>query len=233
MLEVIAKYIKDVSVLRRLLFAAVFLSPHLPQYWGLVVEFATAGKATASSITPEQAKVFSENIETLNATAFETDEVLFKQLLLLEIPAAKPLGIPLISANNSCLLCGSKLLLRNDRPATMVIYDTIRGTLPASHFHKYCSRRTCSFTQYYGYYTVGGSKSCQATYTNDWKSHEYFISSKETAFSMDFLLRLDAEIVIGQLSYKQRSDIYNHIHKYSIESHLLSRYATMYVYMHA
>ena len=33
MLGVLAKYIQDVSVVRRLLFAVVFLSPDLPMYW--------------------------------------------------------------------------------------------------------------------------------------------------------------------------------------------------------
>ena len=74
-----------------------------------------------SSITPEQAKMFSENIQFLNATAFDTDKVLFNEILQMETAAAKPLGVPLISANNTCLLCDSKLLLRKDRPASLVI----------------------------------------------------------------------------------------------------------------
>lgn len=213
MLEVIAKYIKDVSVLRRLLFAAVFLSPQLPEFWGLVVEFATLGKDSAQSVTPEQARVFTENIRLLNAKAFDTDEDLLKEILRLEIPAAMPIGIPLISNNNNCLLCGSNLLLRKDRCAPLVLYDNFRGTLPASHFHKYCSRRTCNFTQYYGYYTTGGTE-CMALYNSDWYTLPYFVSSKETVFAMDMLNRLEAEILIGQLSYKQRADIYNHVHNY-------------------
>ena len=224
MLHLIAKYIQDASVLRKLLFATVFLSPHLPEFWGLVVEFATAGKDAASSITPEQARALSENIQTLNSSAFDTDEKLFKELLQLELPTTKPLGIPLISDNNVCFLCGSNLLVRKDRPARMIVYDMSRGTLPASHFHKYCSRRMCSFTQYYGYYTKGGPQSCQSIYNGDWQSLPYFVSSKETAFSMNLLKRLDAEIVIGHLSYKQRADIYNHVHSYSSEDYHCQRY---------
>ena len=41
MLGVLAKYFQDVSILRRLLFAVVFLNPELPLFWGVVVEFAT------------------------------------------------------------------------------------------------------------------------------------------------------------------------------------------------
>ena len=42
---------------------------------------------------------------------------------------------------------------------------------------------------------------------------------------MDMLKRLDAEILIGQLSYKQRADIYNEVHRYgSAQEQLPSRY---------
>ena len=228
MLELIAKYIKDASVLRKILFAAVFLSPHLPEFWSIVVQFATDGKGE-SSLTPEQAKASTDNIQMLNSSAFATDEVLFKQVLQLELPAARPLGIPLISDNSTCILCGSKLLLRKDRPVRVVVYDDSRGTLPASHFHKYCSRRICPFIQYYGYYTKGGPQSCAVIYNSDWNSLPYFVSSKETAFSMDMLKRLDAEVVIGQLSYKQRSDIYNHVHNSSSNDHFFHRYAPIHV----
>ena len=218
MLEFIAKYIKDTSVLRRMLFAVAFLSPHLPEFWSLVVQFAMDGKGE-SSITPEQAKTLSENIQLLNSSAFATDEVLFKQVLQLELPSARPLGIPLISNNNICIVCDSNLLLRKDRPAWVVVYDDTRGTLPASHFHKYCSRKTCSFIQYYGYYTKGGPLSCAVIYNSDWQSLPYFVSSKETAFSTDLLKRLDSEIVIGQVSYMQRADIYNDVHKSTSNDH--------------
>ena len=213
MLEIIAKYIREVSVLRRLLFAVFFLSPDLPDLWKLVVQFALDGKCE-SPVTAEQAKALSENIQLLNSSAFATDELLFKQIIHMEIPtSARPLGVPLISNNNQCLLCDSHLLLRRERPAQIVVYDDSRGTLPASHFHKYCSRRICSFIQYYGYYTDGRAQSCAVIYNNDWQSLPYFVSSKETAFSMDLLKRLDSEIVIGQVSYKQRAEIYNDVHK--------------------
>lgn len=121
MLETIAKYIQDVSVLRRLLFAAKFLPPDIPHFWGLVVEFATVGKTSASSITPEQARVFVENLECLNAKAFDTDQDLFKELMQMEIPGKiKRLGVPLISANDTCITCNSPLLTRKDRPASVV-----------------------------------------------------------------------------------------------------------------
>lgn len=74
MLGVLAKYFEDVSVLRRLLFAVVFLSPELPLFWGVVVEFATAGRVSKLSITPDQVKAIVENIHALNSAAFDTDQ---------------------------------------------------------------------------------------------------------------------------------------------------------------
>ena len=41
------------------------------------------------------------------------------------------------------------------------------------------------------------------------------MSTHETALSMDTLRPLDKEILIGQVSYKQRAKIYNDIHGYS------------------
>lgn len=40
------------------------------------------------------------------------------------------------------------------------------------------------------------------------------MSTRETAFEMALLHQLDAEVLIGQLSYKQRSEIYNVKHGY-------------------
>ena len=53
MLGVLAKYFQDITVLRRLLLAVVFLSPELPMFWAVVLEFATEGKIQKSSVTPK------------------------------------------------------------------------------------------------------------------------------------------------------------------------------------
>ena len=51
-------------------------------------------------------------------------------------------------------------------------------------------------------------------YDDDWEILPYFLSSREIALEMSILSQLDAKILIGQLSYKQRADIYNYTHKY-------------------
>ena len=52
------------------------------------------------------------------------------------------------------------------------------------------------------------------TYDANWKELPYFISSREIAFDTKMLIQLDAEILIGVMSYKQRAEIYNYIHGY-------------------
>ena len=211
MLGVLAKHIQDVYVLRRLLFAVVFLSQDLPMFWGVVLEFATAGKVSKSSITPEHVRILIENLQTFNATAFETDYELHKQLIFLDVPGMKPLGVPLINSTNSCLVCGTKLQLRKDRHAPVVVYDSKYGTIPGAHFHKFCPKHTCSFCQYYGFHTIQG----KVIFDSDWKSLSYFVSSRDTAFSVEILQQSEANVLIGQLSFQQQADIYNYIHNYN------------------
>ena len=66
MLGVLSKYFQDTSVLA---FCSCFLSPELPMYWGVVLEFTTAGKIQKTSITPDQVKAI---VQALNSAAFET-----------------------------------------------------------------------------------------------------------------------------------------------------------------
>ena len=158
-----------------------------------------------------------ENIEELDATAFETDLALQREMIFLTISGKKPLGIPLISPRTSCLLCGSNLQIRKDRHAPI---DFKYGTVPAAHFMKFCPRRTCSFTQYYGYYSVHD----KVTFNTDWNSLEYFLSSRDTGFSLEILRRADANTLIGQLSFRQQANIYNYTNGYqTMEDQLLSR----------
>ena len=82
------------------------------------------------------------------------------------------------------------------------------GTVPATHFHKYCQnhRKGCKFVQYYGYYKSGSGSTY---YFSNWIELPYFLSSQETGFEMKMLQMFDIELLVGQLSYKQKADIYN------------------------
>jgi len=213
MLPAISKHVKDVSVLRRLLFALSQLPNDLPDVWKLAVEFATKGKE-GSIEDSESTKLMLKNLEEIDISAFLDDKSLFFELLATPFSCNKSLGVALVPPMIACLLCGSNLQLRKDRPAAVALYDDNVGTIPGSHFHKICKNRLCGYTQYYGYYTLKGST--QVFFNRDWECLPYFVSSWETVFSKASMQRFETEILLGQLSFKQCAEIYNQIHKCSI-----------------
>jgi hypothetical protein len=153
-----------------------------------------------------------KNVHELDALAFSTDRVLQGDLIKFEVPNCKPLGLILISANRKCIQCGSKLQLREERPSSVVVYDEM-GTIPGLHYHKTCSNRACGTTQFYGY-TTGGNSS-EVHFDPEWDSLPYFVSSRESVFSMQLLRQFHSEILIGQMSFKQCADAYNYLHLYT------------------
>lgn len=163
MLAIVAKYSKDVSVLRRLLFAASYLPQEIPNFGGIAVEFATAGKVERNAIDADTA--IEENIHTFDQKAFETDIVLLQQLYAWKPSVSgsgyfdKPLGMVLISRETECLLCGQPLSLRKDRPSSIVVYDDSSGPVSGTHYNKTCTSKVRTITQYYGYYTSGKATS--------------------------------------------------------------------------
>jgi len=212
MLRMVAAKLKDVSTLRRLLFATVHIPRDLPNFWGVVVEFATFGEVDRSRLGEDEARMLVENMEEFESRAFATDKVLLQELVGFKPSKGRAFGLVLISPESSCVNCGGKLILRKDRPASLVLYDDNIGAVPASHFHKYCSNHTCSVTQYYGYYTTGGND-LRVIYNANWSSLPYFVASRETVFSTSLLERLDSEVMIGQISYQQRANIFNDVHR--------------------
>ena len=132
-----------------------------------------------------------------------------QQLLTLDVNG-RALGVVLISSASVCKLCSGKLQVRSDRPSQVTLYTDEMSTFPAPHYHKYCqnSRKGCSFNHYYGYSTTIHG----LTYDNNWSSLPYFLSSQVTGFDLAVMRRLDAEILIGQISYYQFADVYNYLH---------------------
>ena len=121
-------------------------------------------------------------------------------------------GVVLMSKKQNCTECEEKLL-RADHLSNVTLYTDSYGTLPAVHYHKYCRnhKKGCSLVQYYGYHTKG---LFQLHFDADWEENKYLISSQETAFELQLLSKFDVELLIGQLSYKQRAKMYNVIHNY-------------------
>ena len=211
MLSLLNGTVKDPSVFRRLEFAATFYPKSMPKYWERLAPFSVKGGEGINSISPEQTQQIIENIQVLDCGALATDTDLMKDIIVGEtIGRSSLLGIVLILDRQSCPKCQSKLYFRADRTANVIVYDDNLGTMPGTHYTKYCQRPGCCFQQHYGYNTHG--KTNEVVYGADWSTLPYFLSTRETAFSMDFLSRLDSEILIGQLSYKQKADIYNDVH---------------------
>lgn len=175
------------SVLRRLLLATAFVPDGTPNWWDIISEFAFQHSAQQCTTTDNIIRLFLENIEILDSKAFATDTFLMKELHTMKGPKGQPLGVVLISPNSVCKTCGGELLTRVDRPSTITVYSETMGTVPVTHFHKYCqrSRKGCQFTQFYGYYTK-----------SNWHTLPFFISTSMTAIETVFY-------------------IYNYMHKYS------------------
>ena len=203
--------VPDVSSLRRLLFAVTQLPKDTPNYWSIVCEFVFPGKL---DVDQNKVRILVENIRFMNIEAFATDKALHDELKLCSIDSKLPMGIVLISSKQTCGLCNGKLLVRSDRPSYMTLYSNEMGTIPATHFRKFCQnyRKGCPFTQYYGYCTQGGTSSIM--YDSNWDELPYFISTSMTAFATSFMEQFDADLLLGQIAYKQKADIYNYYHKY-------------------
>ena len=173
--------------------------------WNIVATLSSQGN---SKITPESAKMLMENMQLLNAEAFGTDEELIRELIAMEYgPTKQLLGVLLIPSQTKCISCGGKLLLRADRSSRLSLYTSTLGTVPATHYHKYCHnyRKGCNVVQFYGYQRERD----QRLHYDNWMSLRYFLSSQETGFELQMLQRFDAELLVGQISYQQKADIYN------------------------
>lgn len=159
-------------------------------------------------------KLLLENIKFLDKSASDSDCALLKELCETAGFGGHPLGIVLISDKEACGICGEHLLVREDRPSYPVIYSGEMGTINGTHFRKYCSKHWngCSFTQHYGYHQNGNESEME--YDNNCLDLPYFLSTHMTAFQTKLLHSLSAEILLGQISYKQKSEIYNYTHGY-------------------
>ena len=216
-MELLAPELQDLTVLRRLIFAVVYLPKDLPQYWSVVGKFASQG---GKDLEPEIVRLAVENLRLLNEQAFVTDKQLADEIHALQTmpEVGTPLGVVLISSKTRCGLCDGKLLIRYDRACQITVYTESFGTIVGTHYHKYCQnyRRDCTFRQHYGYSsrTINGQHVC--LYDPDWKDHKYIISTQETAFELRMIEKYDNDLLLGQISYSQKAEIYNHNNGYPV-----------------
>ena len=213
--EELSDYLDSPSVLRRMLFAVVNLPKDLPDYWKIVRNFGTCG-ADDKLLTSTKVQALVDNLQYLDKDVFLSDKNLMELLMKEQGRDGKPTGIALISSHTRCQSCGGDLMVKADRPSHLTLYSDSFGTVTAVHYRKICKntrRGLCNTVQYYGYCS---KQTGALTYDVNWRELPHFISSRETAFEMSMLIELDADILIGLMSYKQRADIYNYIHGYNI-----------------
>ena len=107
-----------------------------------------------------------------------------------------------------------RLLVRADRPSFPVAYTEDMGTIPGTHFRKYCENQSkgCHFTQHYGF--CSNDETNAVVYDKECFKLPYFMSTYMTVFQITLLQYFTAELLIGQVSYKQKEDIYNYRHGY-------------------
>lgn len=203
----------DLSIVRRVIFSAVYLPREFPDYWSTIARFASNESVT---VTPADVKLMVENIQAFNQSAFLTDKQLAEEIHVLGNKDKYSLGIVLISNVSTCPSCNGKLLTKIDRPSHLIIYTETYGTVVGTHYHKYCQnfRKGCNYSQFYGYHSNGSQS--PASYDSNWAQLKYFVSTSETAFEMSMLAKYDSELLVGQLSYEQKADIYNYINNYPV-----------------
>lgn len=153
--------VRDLTILRRIIFAVTHLPRDLPQYWTIVAEFACPHDR---KLQPESVKLAGDNLQYINKQAFATDIELQRELHRFNVSTAStyPLGIALLSKHMSCKACGGKLKICSDRPSHVTVYTEAWGTVSGTHYHKFCQNfyRGCKFRQYYGYSSNGTCTYC-------------------------------------------------------------------------
>ena len=216
-MDLLPQEIQDLTVVRRIIFAVAYLPKDFPHYWSVVSESASRTCTSANDLQPDVVRLAVENLQFMNAKAFAVDKELAQEIHgFFSAPTAPhPLGIVLVSPNDTCRLCGSTLCVRNDRQSHITIYTY--GTVVGTHYNKYCQkfRKGCSFRQYYGYSSEGNQS--VVFYDSQWPQHKYFVSSSETAFELEMLKKFNAELLIGQISYNQKAEIYNYFNGYPVQ----------------
>lgn len=81
-----------------------------------------------------------------------------------------------------------------------MIYDIKHGTVPAHISANFVQKGLAHL------FNIMTSIN-RVMFNPDWNSLEYFLSSRDTGFSLEMLRQMDANAMIGHLSFKQASTI--------------------------
>jgi hypothetical protein len=108
-----------------------------------------------------------------------------------------------------CDECKGALVESKDDPAEITIY-TREGTKFGQHFHKECPNRWCRKTFFYGYSVKKDVK----VYEPLNHKRDYLVTSRETAFTIDFCFELTLHIIHNNATFQGYSDVYNQLHNF-------------------
>ena len=168
-------------------------------------------------MSPEEAKIFIENLQFLNPSVFDCDEELTKSLIKMpKTDPSKPerIGVVLLSQRKTVFTVIPSFMLdlteMSWQPFMITVMDQFRQSTT--------QKRGYSYQQHYGYHTNGDNN--EVMYDSDCLELPYFMCSRETACSMEILRRFDVECLIGQISYKQSAEIYNSYNGYECKEDL-------------
>ena len=112
----------DLGLVRRIVFASVYLPKDTPDYWSKITAFATNNCEGSQDILPSTVKTMIENLQLLNDKAFCTDVEMMAEIHAFSPTGiSHPLGIVLVSSHTECHKCGGRLLVRGDRASQWCI----------------------------------------------------------------------------------------------------------------
>ena len=114
------------------------------------------------------------------------------------------------SQRTSCDECMGTLVESQDNPAELTIY-TRQGVKFAQHFHKECPNRWYRKTFFHGY----SVKQDKKVYDPLNHSRKYLITSRETAFAVDFCYELTLHILHNNASFQGYTDVFNQFHNFN------------------
>ena len=135
----------DLALVRRIVFASVYLPKDTPDYWSKVTAFVTNNEGS-KDILPSTVKTMVENLQLLNDKAFCTDAEMIAEIHAFSpVGSSIPLGIALVSSCTECQKCDGKLLIRGDRASRLVVYTETFGTVIGTHYHRYCNQLRCNY----------------------------------------------------------------------------------------
>ena len=120
--------------------------------------------------------------------------------------------IILMSEYERCQICHYGKLIKRPREKdkdSLVIY-TRNGTVKGYHQEKRCNNQSlpCRAGHFYGYITTSKNEKVIDEYI---LRNDFIITSRQTAFSVDYLWDISLQILFSQASFESLANIYNNL----------------------